>query len=68
MECAERGLLDAPWLRFGDGAAMLQALEEIGSARLREMIDGYYAIRGLDPQGRPDDDALADLRLGEAPL
>ena len=31
MECAERGLLDAPWLRFGDGAAVLRALREIGS-------------------------------------
>ena len=31
MECAERGLLDAPWLRFGDGEALLRALREIGS-------------------------------------
>jgi aldehyde:ferredoxin oxidoreductase len=31
MDCAERGLLDAPWLRFGDGDALLRALEEIGS-------------------------------------
>ena len=31
MECAERGLIDAPWLRFGDGAAVLRALDEIGS-------------------------------------
>jgi aldehyde:ferredoxin oxidoreductase len=31
MECAERGLIDAPWLRFGDAAAMLRALEEIGA-------------------------------------
>ena len=31
MECVERGLLDAPWLRFGDGAALLRALREIGS-------------------------------------
>jgi aldehyde:ferredoxin oxidoreductase len=30
MECAERGLLDAPWLRFGDGEALLRALDEIG--------------------------------------
>jgi aldehyde:ferredoxin oxidoreductase len=33
MECAERGLLDAPWLRFGDGAALLRALDEIGSGQ-----------------------------------
>ena len=25
MECAERGLIDAPWLRFGDGDALLQS-------------------------------------------
>jgi aldehyde:ferredoxin oxidoreductase len=31
MECAERGLVDAPWLRFGDGGALLRALDEIGS-------------------------------------
>ena len=31
MECAERGLIDAPWLRFGDGRALLRALDEIGA-------------------------------------
>lgn len=31
MECVERGLLDAPWLRFGDGEAVLRALQLIGS-------------------------------------
>lgn len=31
MECVSRGLLDAPWLRFGDGAALLRALDQIGS-------------------------------------
>lgn len=31
MECVERGLLDAPWLRFGDGAAVLRALDEIAA-------------------------------------
>jgi len=31
MECAEGGLIDAPWLRFGDGDALLRALDEIGS-------------------------------------
>jgi len=29
MECAERGLLAEPWLRFGDGAALLRAIELI---------------------------------------
>jgi aldehyde:ferredoxin oxidoreductase len=31
MECVERGLIDAPWLRFGDGPALLRALDLIGS-------------------------------------
>jgi len=30
MECAQRGLIDAPWLRFGDSAALLRILDEIG--------------------------------------
>jgi len=30
MECAERGIIDAPWLRFGDARALLRALGEIG--------------------------------------
>jgi aldehyde:ferredoxin oxidoreductase len=31
MECAQRGLIDAPWLRFGDAGALLRALGEIGA-------------------------------------
>ncbi len=31
MECAERGLLDAPGLRFGNGEALMNAVEAIGS-------------------------------------
>jgi aldehyde:ferredoxin oxidoreductase len=31
MECAERGLIDAPWLRFGDADAVARALDEIGA-------------------------------------
>ena len=30
MECVERGWIDAPWLRFGSGDAMLRAIEMIG--------------------------------------
>jgi aldehyde:ferredoxin oxidoreductase len=30
MECAERGLLDVPWLRFGDGQALLCCIELVG--------------------------------------
>jgi aldehyde:ferredoxin oxidoreductase len=31
MECAEKGVIDAPWLRFGEGDALLRAIEEIGA-------------------------------------
>jgi aldehyde:ferredoxin oxidoreductase len=30
MECVERGFWDVPWLKFGDGQALLQAIEWIG--------------------------------------
>jgi aldehyde:ferredoxin oxidoreductase len=55
MECAERGLIDAPWLRFGDGRAVLRALDEIvegtelgtllaqGSRRAAEEVGGGSA-------------------------
>jgi aldehyde:ferredoxin oxidoreductase len=33
MECAQRGYIDAPWLRFGDGPALLRALELIVSGQ-----------------------------------
>jgi aldehyde:ferredoxin oxidoreductase len=31
MECVERGLLDEPWLQFGDAKALLKAIELIGA-------------------------------------
>src|SRR6516225_491688 len=31
MECVERGLIDAPWLRFGDSTALLRVVEQIGA-------------------------------------
>ena len=31
MECAERGLIDAPWLEFGDEHALARGLTEIGT-------------------------------------
>ena len=39
MECAERGLIDVPWLRFGSGEALLRAIDEIGAGtRLGELL------------------------------
>ena len=41
MECAELGYLQAPWLRFGDGSALLRALEEIGTGtELGQLLAG----------------------------
>ncbi len=40
MESAEAGLIDAPWLRFGDPDALLRAIEEIGA---REGLGGLLA-------------------------
>jgi aldehyde:ferredoxin oxidoreductase len=42
MECVERGLIDAPWLKFGDGAALLRALDLIGT-----LTDGLGALLAL---------------------
>jgi len=46
MECAEKGLLDAPWLRFGDRQALLQALDLIisGTGLGRMLANGSRAM------------------------
>jgi aldehyde:ferredoxin oxidoreductase len=53
MECAERGWIDAPWLRFGDGAALLRALDLIGTrSGLGELLAlGSRAAAELVGQG-----------------
>ena len=39
MECVQRGYLDQPWLRFGDGTAVLQAIEMIATGEgIGEML------------------------------
>jgi aldehyde:ferredoxin oxidoreductase len=40
MECVERGLIDEPWLRFGDADALLRVLDLIGA---REGIGALLA-------------------------
>ncbi|MGH3614948.1 MAG: aldehyde ferredoxin oxidoreductase family protein [Pseudonocardia sp.] len=57
MECAERGLIDEPWLRFGDGAALLTALDLIGarSPGLGELLaSGSRRAAGVVGQGSLD--------------
>ena len=68
MECVDRGLIDAPWLRFGDAGALLRALDEIGtrtglgellaegSRRAAERVGGDSAwfaphVKGLEMPG-----------------
>ena len=47
MECAERGLIDAPWLRFGDAGALLEVLDQIGDkGRARRPARRGLAARG----------------------
>ena len=55
MECAERGLLDASWLSFGDGEALLHAVELIGKRD------------GLGDQMAEGSRRMADRLGGEAP-
>jgi aldehyde:ferredoxin oxidoreductase len=56
MECVERGWLNAPWLRFGDGRALLQAIEQIGARRGLGRLLGEGSLRLARAVGH---DALA---------
>ena len=58
MECAERGLIDAPWLRFGDAAALIRALDEIAA---REGLGDLLAegSRSAAAAVGPDAEAIA---------
>lgn len=63
MECAERGLLDAPTLRFGQGEALLAAIEAIaqrqglgdllaeGSRRAAQRIGGQAPALAMQVKG-----------------
>ncbi|QPP05754.1 aldehyde:ferredoxin oxidoreductase [Streptomyces bathyalis] len=57
MECVERGLIDEPWLKFGDGRVLLRALEAIGarSPGLGELLaQGSWRAAGIVGQGSID--------------
>ena len=53
MECVEKGLIDAPWLRFGDGDALLRAIEEIGAREGLGELLAERLTRGASKIGRP---------------
>ena len=56
--------LDYSYAHAGDARISSGELPTSSHAqRLRSMIDAYYATRGLDGQGRPDEAQLTDLRL-----
>ena len=59
MECVERGFLDEPWLRFGDGEAVLKAIDLIGR---REGI-GHLLAEG----SRRAADAIGHQSIAFAP-
>jgi aldehyde:ferredoxin oxidoreductase len=68
MECVERGLVDEPWLRFGDGTALLRALDEIGrrAPGLGELLaDG--SRRAAERVGRGSLDFAAQVKGLEMP-
>jgi aldehyde:ferredoxin oxidoreductase len=68
MECVERGLIDAPWLRFGDGDSLLRALDEIGtrSSWLGELLaDG--SRRAAQQVGHGSLDYAAQVKGMEMP-
>jgi aldehyde:ferredoxin oxidoreductase len=68
MECVERGLIDAPWLRFGDGDSLLRALGEIGtrSSWLGELLaDG--SRRAAQRVGHGSLDYAAQVKGMEMP-
>ena len=58
MECAERGLIDAPWLRFGDAEALTRALQEIGTRERPRRPAG----RGLPQRSRARRAGVGGLR------
>ena len=71
MECAERGLLDAPWLRFGDGdgaaaGARRDRQPATASARCWRWVAGGRAGRRKAPALRPPRQGAGAARLRAA--
>ena len=63
MECVEKGLIDAPWLRFGDGDALMRAIEEIGAREgLGELL--RPGSRAASQDGRPRVGGVCRARQG----
>jgi aldehyde:ferredoxin oxidoreductase len=67
MECAERGLLDAPWLRFGDAAALLRSLDEIGGREGLGQLLADGSRRAAETVGGDSIDFAAQVKGLELP-
>ena len=67
MECAERGLIDAPWLRFGDGRALLRALDEIGAREGLGALLGEGSRRAAQVVGQGSLDFAPQVKGMEMP-
>jgi len=67
MECAERGLIDAPWLRFGDGVALLRALDEIGAGTGIGPLLAEGSRRAAEQVGRGSADFAPHVKGMEMP-
>ena len=67
MECVERGLLDASWLRFGDGSAVLRALDEIGSRTGIGALLAEGTRRASAQVGQGSEDFAAHVKGMEMP-
>ena len=69
MECVERGLLDAPWLTFGSGDALLRAIELIGSREgLGDLLAEGSRARGARDRTQQHRDRAAGQRSGDSRL
>jgi aldehyde:ferredoxin oxidoreductase len=67
MECAERGLIDAPWLRFGDGAALLRALDLIGAREGLGELLAQGSRRAAETVGKGSIDFAPQVKGMELP-
>jgi aldehyde:ferredoxin oxidoreductase len=56
MECVEKQLIDEPWLQFGDGPALIRAIEAIGARDgIGDLLaDGSRAASSVVGQGSAD--------------
>jgi aldehyde:ferredoxin oxidoreductase len=67
MECAERGLIEAPWLRFGDGEVLLRTIDEVGNRQGIGDLLAEGSRRAAQIVGRGSDAFAAHVKGLELP-